>query len=178
MGAARAVKAEGFGFAPFAERDLIAITPVLDAAFGPGRLAKTSERVRERGAVFAPALSRAVYADGVLVGGCQMWRIQVGDAPCLFLGPLAVHPDVQRAGLGARLAQDCVTASAAAGERAVLLVGAPAFFAPLGFSQVPEGRIALPGPVDPRRLLWMALRAGGLEELAGPVSGFPAASPA
>ncbi len=178
MGAVHAASEDRGRLAPFGAGDQVAMAPILDAAFGPGRLAKTSERVRENGAVFAPELSCAAFIDGALVGGCQIWRIRVGGSAGLFLGPLAVHPHAQHGGLGAQLVRACLDACRQAGENAVLLVGAPGFFEPLGFAAVPPGQISLPGPVDPKRLLWQALRVGGIGSLHGPVSGFRVASPA
>ena len=93
-----------------------AIERVLSRAFGPGRYAKTSERVRERGAVLEPALTRvALNDDGEVAGVCRIWRIEAG-APAYFLGPLAVDPSEQAAGLGARLVQEAVAACRAGGH--------------------------------------------------------------
>lgn len=145
------------------------IEAVLDRAFGPGRHAKTSERVRERGAVAEPALSRvALNEAGDVIGVCRIWRVDVG-APCYFLGPLAVDPAAQSAGLGATLVRDCITACRIAGGSAIVLVGAEQFFRPLGFSIIPAGRVTLPGPVDAKRLLWCELRPGGLDKIEGEV---------
>lgn len=144
-----------------------AIERVLDRAFGPGRFAKTSERVRERGAHFEPALSRvALNENGDVMGVCRIWRCEAG-APVYFLGPLAVDPAAQAAGLGLALARDAVSACRAIGGNAVVLVGAERFFRPLGFTVVPAGRVQLPGPTDPKRLLWVELRPGGLDKVQG-----------
>jgi predicted N-acetyltransferase YhbS len=148
-----------------------AIERVLDRAFGPGRFAKTSERVRERGARAEPALSRvALNEAGDVVGVCRIWRVEAG-APVYFLGPLAVDPAAQSAGLGAALVKDCVSACRAAGVGGIVTVGAERFFAPLGFTVAPPDRIRLPGPVDPARLLWIALRPGGLDKVRGLLGG-------
>lgn len=146
-----------------------AIELVLDRAFGPGRFAKTSERVREQGAAFEPGLSRvALSSAGQVLGLCRIFRVRAG-VELYFLGPLAVDPAAQSAGLGAQLTRECVTACRAVGGNGVILVGAAAFFTPLGFSRVPDGRIALPGPVDPARLLWCELKPGGLAHAHGPL---------
>jgi predicted N-acetyltransferase YhbS len=146
-----------------------AIETVLDRAFGPGRFAKTSERVRERGAAAAPDLSRvALNAAGEVVGVCRIWRVEAG-ARVFFLGPLAVDPNAQHAGLGLHLARDAVAACRANGGNGIILVGAEPFFRPLGFSIVPKDRIRLPGPADPARLLWLELRPGGLDKVAGEI---------
>jgi predicted N-acetyltransferase YhbS len=140
---------------------------MLNRAFGPGRYAKTSERVRERGAAFEPSLSRvALNEAGEVIGVCRIWRVEAG-APAFFLGPLAVDPAVQQAGIGLALTRDAVSACRAVDGNAVVLVGAERFFRPLGFAVVPAGRLALPGPVDPARLLWLELRPGGLDQVRG-----------
>lgn len=144
-----------------------AIERVLDRAFGPGRFAKTSERVRERGAALEPRLSRiALDSAGEVIGVCRIWRVAAG-APLYFLGPLAVDPAAQSAGLGLRMVQDCVAACRAVGASGIVLVGAERFFRPAGFAPVPSERITLPGPVDPKRLLWLELRPGGFDQVRG-----------
>lgn len=148
-----------------------AIERVLDRAFGPGRHAKTSERVRERGAVFEPRLSRvALNEAGEVVGVCRIWSVEAG-APIYFLGPLAVDPSAQSAGLGAEMVRETIAACRNVGGGALVLVGAERFFRPLGFSVVPKDALALPGPVDPARLLWIELRPGGLNDVGGVVRG-------
>ncbi|HRP11245.1 MAG TPA: N-acetyltransferase [Terricaulis sp.] len=143
-----------------------AIERVLNRAFGPGRFAKTSERVREQGAAFEARLSRVACNGEEIVGVCRIFRVRAG-VELYFLGPLAVDPAAQSAGLGAELTRECVSACRAVGGNGVVLVGAAAFFTPLGFARVPEGRINLPGPVDPARLLWCELKPGGLARAEG-----------
>lgn len=147
-----------------------AIEHVLARAFGPGRFAKTSERVRERGAVAEPTLTRvALNDDGDVVGVCRIWRVEAG-APVYFLGPLAVDPSQQSAGLGIALVRDAVAACRASGGNGIILVGAEPFFRPAGFTAVPKDRLSMPGPVDPARFLWLALRPGGLDKVAGEIT--------
>lgn len=145
-----------------------AIEEVLDRAFGPGRFAKTSERVREHGAVAEPSLSRIALREGRVVGVCRIWRVWAG-ATLYFLGPLAVDPRAQSAGIGLDLTRAAVQACRDAGGGGVLLVGDERFFSPVGFKVVPNGRISLPGPVDPKRFLWLELRSDGLAQAAGEV---------
>jgi predicted N-acetyltransferase YhbS len=152
-----------------------AIERVLDRAFGPGRFAKTSERVRERGAIPEPSLSRVALGEaGEILGVCRIWRVCAGQ-PVYFLGPLGVDPGAQQGGIGAALVRDAVAACRARGGDAVVLVGAERFFAPLGFSVVPPGVLRMPGPVDPARLLWAELRPGGLEKVEGDITAPPSA---
>lgn len=148
-----------------------AIERVLSRAFGPGRFAKTSERVRERGATPDPSLSRVAVADGgEVVGVCRIWTVDAG-AETYFLGPLAVDPAAQSSGLGLSLARDAVNACRAAGGGAVIVVGAASFFGQIGFSPIPVGRVTMPGPVDPARFLWLELRPGWLDRIVGEIRG-------
>jgi predicted N-acetyltransferase YhbS len=48
-----------------------------------------------------------------------------------------------------------------------LLVGDEEYYARLGFAPVPQGKITMPGPVDPERLLYCELRPGALAEASG-----------
>ena len=128
--------------------DAPAVETLVLAAFGPGRFAKTAERLRERAAVVAGFVARD---GGRLLGSVRLWSIAIDAAPALFLGPIAVAADNRKAGLGAELVQACLGHAAEAGL-GVLLVGDAPYFGRFGFTAAPEVR--LPGPVDPRRLLW------------------------
>lgn len=146
------------------------IEGVLDRAFGPGRYAKTSERVRERGARLEPSLSRVARDEaGKVIGVCRIWSVFAG-APAFFLGPLAVDPAAQQAGLGLALVRDAIAACRAHGGNGILLVGAERFFTPAGFTVIPKGRVQMPGPVDPARFLWLELKPGGLDKVQGELS--------
>ena len=125
-----------------------AVEALVLAAFGPGRFAKTAERLRERAAIVAGFVAR----DGErLLGSVRLWSIAIDGAPALFLGPIAVAADNRKAGLGAELVQACLGHAAEAGL-GVLLVGDVPYFGRFGFTTAPA--VSLPGPVDPRRLLW------------------------
>jgi predicted N-acetyltransferase YhbS len=148
--------------------DADAATALADRAFGPGRYAKVSERVRE-GAVLRPTLSFCAFGAGELVGTVRLWSVQVGGAPGLFLGPIAVEAAWRKHHIGGQLVQACCAAATAAGEPFILLVGDMSFFGPYGFAPVPSGQVILPGPVDPRRILFRALREHGFEGAGGAV---------
>lgn len=133
------------------------IEALLNRAFGPGRFAKVSERVREF-ADFAQDLSFCAVEAGKVVGVVRMWRVAAGEQPIVFLGPLAVEASERRAGLGAMLVERACEAAHAAGEAAVVLVGDLPYFQRVGFAVAPD--VALPGPVDPKRVLFRAFRRG------------------
>ena len=149
--------------------DRVVIDAFIDEVFGPGRYAKTAERLRE-GNVPLLDLSFVSWREAEPIGCVRQWPILIGGSPVVFLGPFAVDAGQRKHGLGAALIQRACEAAAAAGHDAILLVGDMPYFGPLGFEQVPAGRIELPGPVDPRRVLWKALKPGGLDGLSGAVT--------
>ena len=154
--------------APERPEDAAAVGALIDAAFGPGRYAKAAERLRENNTLL-PELSFTAHSGHALVGTVRMWPIRIGETPAIFLGPIAVDPSWRSRGLGAALVMRACEATREAGHHLILLVGDPPFFNPLGFSQVPPGRLVMPGPVDPPRLLARALTPGADQGLEGVV---------
>jgi predicted N-acetyltransferase YhbS len=143
------------------------VDALIERAFGPGRYAKSSERVREF-ATFAPELSVCAWLGERLLGCARMWRVRVGGRPVTFLGPFAVEQGERSAGFGARLiARACETAQAV-GESHVVLVGDEAYFNRVGFAAAPSRKVVMPGPVDQRRVLVRALTPDA-GELAGAI---------
>ena len=142
---------------------------LVDRVFGPGRYAKAAERLRE-GNRFLPELSFTARQDGRLVGTVRLWPVKVGDSDALLLGPIAVDPDARRLGLGATITGRACEAAAAAGHSRVVLVGDHSFFERLGFEIAAPGRVRMPGPADPQRILVRALRPGAWDGVEGEVT--------
>ena len=122
---------------------------VLDV-FGPGRFAKTAVRLRERATMAAGFIA---HDEGRVVGSVRLWSITVGGLDALFLGPIAVTEDHRRSGLGADLVHACIGEAQHRSVGGVLLVGDLAYFSRFGFEAAPD--VVLPGPADPRRVLWL-----------------------
>lgn len=158
-----------------AEAHASGIERILARAFGPGRYAKTSERVREQGAVLDRAVSRVALREGGVVGCCRMWRIGLDGAGVYFLGPLAIDPDCQGQGLARPLIAAALDGARATAARGVVVIGRPALFAPFGFQPVVRGAIAMPGPTPWERLQALSFTGGPLQ---GRLTPPPAASPA
>ena len=55
------------------------------------------------------------------------------DAQVALLGPLAVHPDVQKSGIGRALIQAGVQTMERSGVTAIVLAGDPQYYGPQGF---------------------------------------------
>lgn len=145
------------------------VDALVDRAFGPGRLVKTAERLRENNRPLHD-LSLVAWAAGAAVGCVRMWPIHIGDAPAVLLGPFAVEDVWRSRGLGGQLIEAACEAAERAGHGVILLVGDEPYFGKLGFTSAPAERAVMPGPVDPRRLLWRALKPGALDGVQGAVT--------
>jgi predicted N-acetyltransferase YhbS len=153
-------------------QDAPLVDALIERAFGPGRYAKVSERVREF-ATFAAEMSVCAWSDrsepgGRLMGCARMWHVRVGGRRVMFLGPFAVELGERNAGFGARMINRACEAAQAAGESHVVLVGDESYFSRVSFATAPGRQVILPGPVDQRRVLVRALTADA-GELAGRV---------
>lgn len=141
--------------------DASAVARVVEAAFGPGRYAKTAERLREGSEPLAGFVARV---EGRVIGSVRLWPITIGGVEAAFLGPIAVEADWRSGRIGAALVSACVDRARALGLSGVLLVGDAPYFGRFGFAAAP---LALPpGPVDPKRVLWLSMAGSPAE---GPV---------
>ncbi|MFO1102059.1 MAG: N-acetyltransferase [Methylocystis sp.] len=153
-------------FAPLSAADDAPIEKLDERAFGPGRYARTAYRLRE-GVEPDRSLSFVARIGTLLVGVNRMTPILVGSTPALLLGPLTVEPAFRQQRVGETLVKYSLDAARDAGHGLVLLVGDEDYYARLGFARVPRGKITMPGPVDPDRLLYFELRPGALAETNG-----------
>lgn len=139
-----------------------------ERAFGPGRYALSAYRLRE-GAQHDLALSFVARVGTLLVGSNRMTPVECGGVPGLLLGPLTVEPAFRSRGIGRALVEASVAAAAAAGHALVLLVGDELYYGRLGFARLAPGKLAMPGPVDPARLLARELTPGILAQANGAI---------
>ena len=153
---------------PEAPADADAIERLHERAFGPGRFARTAHRIRE-GAPHLLEISFTALVGTLLVGSVRMTPVLAGEAAGLFLGPLTVDPAFENRGIGGALIERSLAAARAAGHGFVLLVGDEPYYGRFGFKRVPAGRITMPGPIDPDRLLVAELMPGSFDEAHGAV---------
>jgi predicted N-acetyltransferase YhbS len=150
--------------------DLGAREALLEAAYGPARFGKPSTRLRA-GRAPARGLSLVAVEHGAIVGTVRLWEVSAGTAGlALLLGPLAVHPDCRRRGIGSTLMRHALSEARRRGHAAVLLVGDAGYYGRFGFSAEPAGRLWLPGLDDPHRLLGCELRPGALAQAQGQIA--------
>lgn len=152
-----------------APADAPTVERLVERAFGPGRFARTAYRLREAAAPIAD-LCFVARVSTLLVGSNRMTPIIAGGVPALLLGPLTVDPAFQDRGIAAALVNATLEAATAAGHSLVILVGDEPYYRRFSFSRVPPGRLVMPGPVDPARVLYRELVAGAFASASGPIT--------
>lgn len=147
--------------------DVYAREALLDAAMGPGRFRKSSQKLREGRLPALALVSRD--EDGRVVGTVRLWHVDAGGAPALLLGPLAVAADRRCDGIGGALMREAISRAKKAGHDAIILVGDAPYYARFGFERRLTERLHMPGPVELHRFLALELREGALEGARGRV---------
>ncbi len=142
------------------------IEALYDLCFAPGREALSSYRLRDGVAPLAD-LGMVAREGGAVGGAIRYWPVRIGDWPALLLGPIAVHPVHQGAGLGAALIETSLARAVAAGHVRVLLVGDAPYYGRFGFARLPG--VTMPPPTNPDRVLGRALRQGAWDGVSGTV---------
>jgi predicted N-acetyltransferase YhbS len=148
--------------------DALAIERLHERTFGPGRYAKTAYRLRE-GHDHSLDLSFTARVGTLLVGSVRLTQVRIGEAKALLLGPLTVEPPFRDRGIGQVLIERALAEAKSKGHRLVLLVGDEPYYGKSGFKRMARGRVTMPGPVDPARLLVCELIEGAFEGVSGPL---------
>src|SRR6478609_2497039 len=139
-----------------------------EEAFGPGRHTRAAARIREQGP-HDRSLSFVCADDGETIASVRMTPVVAGAVPGHLLGPLAVRPSHKNMGIGRELVRIAVEAARRKGSEAVILVGDPPYYGPLGFEKVSYNALAFPGPVDPNRVLVVPMAPAVHDRLKGTI---------
>jgi predicted N-acetyltransferase YhbS len=155
---------------PETPADTPGIERLHERTFGPGRYAKTAYRLREEVA-HSLDLSFTARVGSLLVGSVRLSPVRIGAAKALLLGPLTVEPPFRDRGVGQALIARALEEARAKGHRLVVLVGDEPYYGKCGFKRIPPGRVTMPGPVDPARLLVAELAEGAAADVSGMIAG-------
>jgi predicted N-acetyltransferase YhbS len=149
--------------------DAAAIERLNARTFGPGRFAKSAYRLREEVA-HIPELSFTARVGTLMVGSVRLSPILIGTTKALLLGPLTIEPPFRSRGIGQKLIGRALDEAKKKGHRLVVLVGDEPYYGRSGFTPAAKGRITMPGPVDPMRLLVAELAPGAFDGVSGAIS--------
>ena len=155
---------------PETPEDTAAIDRLNARTFGPGRFAKSAYRIREE-VDHIPELSFTARVGTLLVGSVRLSPVVIGTTPALLLGPLTVEPPFRVRGIGQKLIERALVEAKGRGHRLVVLVGDESYYGKAGFKRIAKGLVALPGPVDPARLLIAELAPGAFDGVSGMIRG-------
>jgi predicted N-acetyltransferase YhbS len=155
-----------------------AIERLLDLTFGHDRHKKTVYRLRAA-APPVPSLSFVIERDGEVIATLRFWPVTLPNhEQALLLGPLAVLPDLSGQGVGRALVGHGMAAAKAQAWPAVLVVGAPSYYEPFGFSRERAESLRLPGWVELPRFQAVELAPGALDGVEGLINPGRPAKPA
>ena len=149
-----------------------AIESLLDSVFGADRQSKTVYGLRE-GVSPVSELCHVALVDGELHGTIRYWPVAVQSdergrpADLLLLGPLAVDPVFQGAGLGRALVEHSLILAGRRGYHAAVLVGDAAYYSRFRFDRAGAHRLNLPGEVDQERVLLREISRGAAAHCTG-----------
>ena len=142
-------------------------------AFGGEDEAQLVDRLRADGLVIA---SLVALRDGEVAGHILFSALPIhtatGELPAASLAPMAVHPRIQRVGVGSLLVRAGLELCRAKGMKVVLVLGHPGYYPRFGFSVALGRRVKSPYSGDS----WMALELepSALNGIEGSVQ-YPAA---
>ncbi len=143
------------------------VEALFDLCFAPGREALSSYRLRD-GVDPVADLCLTLRDESGIAAAIRFWPVQVGGRPALLLGPIAVHPIHQGAGLGGWLIGESLERATRLCWERVLLVGDAPYYARFGFARL-DG-IEMPPPTNPARVLGLALVPGAWDGVSGVVA--------
>lgn len=153
--------------------DRAAVRKVNEAAFGQPDEADLVERLREEGVVL---LSLVAEFDSEIVGHVLFSRMTVegdhGSLPAVSLAPVAVLPEFQRGGIGSDMIRAGLKMLQECGEKIVIVLGEPDYYARFGFA--PERARDIDSPFPSEYFMALELNAGAGERLRGTAK-YPAA---
>jgi len=155
---------------PMQDADLGQVAKLEARVYGPGRFARTAYRLREDGNQRSE-LCMTAWRNDELAGSVRLTRVQIG-ATCkaALLGPLNVAPEHTGDNLGIRLIEAAADAARAIKLDALILIGDAPYYGKAGFKPLPFGRVTMPGPVDPARLLVLELASDVAQKCHGMIT--------
>jgi len=151
-------------------RDADAVRRVNELAFGEPTEANL---VRALTAAGAPTLSLVAEKDRYVVGHILFSPVTIetpaGQVTAIGLAPMAVLPDQQRKGIGARLVQEGLAELRRLGHDAVVVVGHPEYYPRFGFKRASQFGLRTEIDCPDEAFMAIELRPGVLAGRAGMV---------
>lgn len=119
---------------------------------------------------FINDLSLVCEIENEILGHILFTEMTVGasDTKILCLGPMAVHPDHQKMGIGSRLINAGIGAAKDLGYEAIIVLGHKDYYPKFGFAEASNFKITLMGETC-EYLFALELKENALKEVKGDV---------
>lgn len=126
---------------------------------------------------FIPELSLVAAEDDKIVGHILFSSIKIikesEEVSVLSLAPMAVVPDHQKRGIGAKLVEQGLEAAAGLGHTIVVVIGHPEYYPRFGFKPAREHGLEAPSEVPDAAFMVLELENGALDGVVGVVEFSP-----
>lgn len=157
---------------PETAADATAIHEVNALAFGRDDEARLVAALRASGA-FIPDLSLVAAQQERVVGHVLFTQIAIQSpersTPALALAPVAVRPELQRAGIGSRLIRRGLERARDLGHRLVIVLGHRAYYPRFGFAPANQRGITAPFPARDEAFMYLDLVPDASAGISGTV---------
>jgi putative acetyltransferase len=156
---------------PEQARDIEQIYQVNELAFAAEFESKLIEKLRQSSS-FMPSLSLVAILDEQVAGHILFSKISIVSSAgtrveTLALAPIAVHPQMQRKGIGGQLIQQGLAEAQNLGFRSVIVLGHEHYYPKFGFRPAEQWQIEAPFEVPPAAFMAMELVPNGLANVSG-----------
>ena len=164
------------------EADFDSVYEVVRSAFKTMDMASGDEqdlvnRLRKSPA-FIPELSLVAELEGKIIGHIMFTKMKIGVHSALTLAPVAVLPEYQKQGIGAKLIVEGHRIARELGHNAIILVGHADYYPRFGYTPAGKKNIQAPFEVPEEAFMVLELREGGLKGVSGMVEFAPEFFPA
>jgi putative acetyltransferase len=147
-----------------AAHDRAAIRLLEELAFGRAAEADLVDRLRASGTV---VLSLVMEDGGQPQGHILFSRLKLPGVKAVALAPMAVHPAMQRRGIGSAMVRAGLDILSQRGEQAVFVVGHPGYYPRFGFRN--DLAAQFDSPYAGEAFFALELQPDALRDKAGPV---------
>jgi len=159
------------------EADHDSVYEVVRSAFETMEMASGDEqdlvnRLRKSTA-FIPELSLVAELDGQIIGHIMFTKMTVGDHPALTLAPVAVLPEYQKQGIGAKLIVEGHRIARKLGHSIIILVVHTDYYPRCGDTPASKFNIQAPFDVPDDAFMVLELCEGGLKCVSGMIEFAP-----
>jgi putative acetyltransferase len=147
--------------------DVDGIRDVNRSAFGQEQEGRIVDALRANGAALLSLVAVGGENAERIVGHIMFSAARVGDVSGAALGPMAVAPEYQRQGIGARLVETGCERLARAGIPFIVVVGHPAFYPRFGFRPASAFGLTCEWSVPDEVFMALVLDAAAMRGRAG-----------